>query len=129
MEQKSNKKIIFMMGVITIMLLFKVYIANQTYLISRDIQKITANINALKEERNILQLKIEKLKYKNQIIDPLFTYKPKEPTDAKPLPEVKDEKVESNSKIVANPTEKQKESKKHKSTKELFETLETEESF
>lgn len=128
MEQtKGNKKIIFIMSIVTLMLLFKVYIANQTYLISRDIQKITANINALKEEKNILQLKIEKLKYKNQIIDPLFIYKPKEPTDAKPIPEIEEKPKKEVKKSKQKPEIKK--AKKPKTTKELFETLETEDAF
>ena len=122
-QSKSNKKAIFIMTVITFLLLLKVYIANETYFISRDIQKITANINALKEERNILKLKIEKLKYKNQIIDPLYIYKPKdsEVKNLPPVPELKEEKKET--------LKKPKIEQKKKSTKELFETLESEETF
>lgn len=125
-QSKSNKKAIFIMTVITFLLLLKVYIANETYFISRDIQKITANINALKEERNILKLKIEKLKYKNQIIDPLYIYKPKDTNQENlpPVPEIKEEK-----KVIHKKKPKKVKAKKKQSTKELFETLETEEAF
>ena len=71
-------KYILILLILTSLMLAKVYVANRLYYISRDIQKISIQINALKEERNILKLKIEKLKYKNTIIDPLFEYKPKE---------------------------------------------------
>ncbi len=125
-QSKSNKKAIFIMIVITFLLLLKVYIANETYFISRDIQKITANINALKEERNILKLKIEKLKYKNQIIDPLYIYKPKDTNQENlpPVPKIKEEK-----KVIHKKKPKKVKAKKKQSTKELFETLETEEAF
>ncbi len=71
-------KYILILLILTSLMLAKVYVANRLYYISRDIQKLSIQINALKEERNILKLKIEKLKYKNTIIDPLFEYKPKE---------------------------------------------------
>ena len=77
-EKKGHKCILLLIVITTLLLLFKVYLANETYYISRDIQKITAKSNALKEERNILQLKIEKLRYKNTISDPLFSYESKE---------------------------------------------------
>jgi len=76
--QKLNSTlIIFFLVVITLLLLLKVYISNNIYLISRDIQKISSKIEALKEEQNILKLKVEKLNYKNSIADPLFNYKVK----------------------------------------------------
>jgi len=69
--------IVFILIIVTMFLLFKVYLSNNIYLISRDIQKISSKIEALKEEQNILKLKVEKLNYKNSIADPLFNYKTK----------------------------------------------------
>ena len=93
------KKYILLLIIVTALMLFKVYIANELYYTSRNIQKLSIRLNALKEERSILKLNIEKLKYKNTIIDPLYEYKPKPP---KPTP-----------KEVITP----------KDTKELFENL------
>ena len=70
----SSKEIIILIIVITSLLLLKVYIANEIYYLSRDIQKISTKINALKEEQSIVKLKIERLKYKNTISDPLYNY-------------------------------------------------------
>ena len=70
----SKKKIVTILASVTALLLFKVYISNSIYFLSRDIQKTRVKIDALKEEQSILKLKIEKLKYKNEISDPLFNY-------------------------------------------------------
>ncbi len=66
--------IIFILFLVMLLFLIKIYISNNIYLLSRDIQKISFQINALKEEQNILKLKVEKLKYQNTIADPLFNY-------------------------------------------------------
>jgi len=70
----SKKKIVTILASVTALLLFKVYISNSIYFKSRDIQKTRIKIDALKEEQSMLRLKIEKLKYKNEISDPLFSY-------------------------------------------------------
>jgi len=132
-EKKAKKgyaKVIFLMIIITILLLIKVYLANETYYISRDIQKIATKIDALKEERNILKLKIEKLEYKSEITDPLFKYDPKQE-----IQEVENSSQEINNEETIHkpkPSKKPKpkpapKPKKHKSTKELFENLDTSE--
>jgi len=73
----DTKTTVLILIIITIMLLIKVYISNRIYIVSREIHKTATKVNALKEEQNILKLKIEKLKYKNTIADPLFNYKVK----------------------------------------------------
>ena len=82
MDRINSRFIVIVLAIITILLLIKVYISNKIYIVSRQIQKTSTKIDALKEEQNILKLKIEKLKYKNSIADPLFNYKveKKEPT-------------------------------------------------
>ena len=105
-EAKGYIKAILVMASVTILLLFKIYLANETYYVSRDIQKIRAKINALKEERNILQLKIEKLRYKNRISDPLFAYEPEEAQES----------------IVKRKSKKENR-EKQKTTKELFQNI------
>jgi len=100
----------------TLLLLLKVYIANELYYTSRNIQKLTTQIDALKEEKNILKLQIEKLKYKNTIIDPLFNYQPKEIM-----------KTEGNSQInkpiQSNESKTIQVQKPKKTTKELFDSI------
>ena len=68
------KVVLSILVFITFLLLLKIYIANEIYYTSRDIQKISSKIDALKEEQSIVKLKIEKLKYKNTISDPLYNY-------------------------------------------------------
>jgi hypothetical protein len=97
---------------ITLLLLLKVYVANELYYTSRNIQKLSTQINALKEERNILKLQIEKLKYKNTIIDPLFNYQPKEP--------IKPEVTTNSNAQNQQKNQDNKNKTQPKSTKELF---------
>jgi len=115
---------IFLLTIITSLLLFKVYIANKLYYTSRNIQKLSIQINALKEERNILKLKIEKLKYKNTIIDPLFEYKPKikEQTPQDTIEQI------NNQDDTYKPEPIKEQPKQKKDTKELFEQLNIEDS-
>lgn len=108
-----SKTIITLLIIATILLLIKVYVANEIYYTSRSIQKTMQQINALKEERNILKIKIEKLKYKNTIVDPLFNYFP---------PKIEPSQ-ESNSSTTKVKNEKKKDAK------ELFETINIEETF
>ena len=106
---------IILIIIITSLLLIKVYVANELYYTSRDIQNLSIKINALKEEKNILKLNIEKLKYKNTIIDPLFEYKPKPPKPIENTQEVEE--------IQEKTTPPPPAIKEKKDTKELFESL------
>jgi hypothetical protein len=112
-------KHILLLIIITSLLLIKVYVANELYYTSRNIQKLSIQINALKEERNILKLKIEKLKYKNTIIDPLFEYKPKEEEQT---PKDTTQDIQEQKKEPQIPKKEPKKRKKQ-DTKELFENL------
>ena len=117
-----SRTVILLLIIATILLVIKVYISNEIYYTSRDIQKFSQQINALKEERNILKLKIEKLKYKNTIVDPLFNYMPPKESNSSTITETplkqKKEKVQ-----------KDKQIQKHKDAKELFETINIEDTF
>jgi len=118
-KKRGYLKPIFIMIIIAILAMFKVYLANETYYTSRDIQKISSKISALKEEKNIIQLKIEKLKYKNTITDPLFTYKKEETIDASSDNEPAKQSIQ-----VTKP--KNVEKVKKNDTKELFKNINTE---
>jgi len=108
----SKKKIVTILASVTALLLFKVYISNSIYFKSRDIQKTRIKIDALKEEQSMLRLKIEKLKYKNEISDPLFSY----------------EQIQTSDKPNSNQDKEQKKEKpkntKPKRVNQLFDTLE-----
>ncbi len=47
----------------------KIYISNEIYYTSRDIAKLRGELGVLKEENRELKSKLEKIRYKNQIID------------------------------------------------------------
>lgn len=50
----------------------KIYITNQIYYISREIGDLGGKRDVLLEENRELRLKLERMKYKNQILDPLI---------------------------------------------------------
>lgn len=50
----------------------KIYLANNIYYVSKDINKLYANYVSLKEENRFLQQQLEDMKFKNQIIDSLL---------------------------------------------------------
>jgi cell division protein FtsL len=64
---------IISMVIILILALMKVYLSNQIYHESREINLIEAEVAALKEEHSILQMNVEQLKYKNRITDTIFS--------------------------------------------------------
>ena len=61
------------MAIILILALIKVYLSNRIYHESKEINHIEAEVAALKEEQSILQMKVERLKYKNRITDTIFS--------------------------------------------------------
>ncbi len=74
---------IISMAIILILALMKIYLSNQIYHESKQINHLEAEVAALKEEHNILQMNVEQLKYKNQITDTIFSMEEnKEITDA-----------------------------------------------
>ena len=50
----------------------KIYITQQIYYKSRDIAKLKHEYDTLKEENRIISASVEKIKFKNQILDTLF---------------------------------------------------------
>jgi len=50
----------------------KVYIKNQIYYISRDINKLYSNYSILQEENIYLKQKLESIRFKNQVLDSVF---------------------------------------------------------
>ncbi len=117
-----SRTVMLLLIIATILLVIKVYISNEIYYTSRDIQKLSQQINALKEERNILKLKIEKLKYKNTIVDPLFNYMPPKESNSSTITDIPTQQNETQEKSG-------RESIKPKDAKELFETINIEDTF
>ncbi|MDO5045307.1 hypothetical protein [Campylobacter sp.] len=54
-----------------VLFLPKIYITNQIYYLSRDIADLSGKRDVLFEENRELRLKLEKMRYKNQILDPI----------------------------------------------------------
>lgn len=50
----------------------KIYLAQQIYYKSRNISKLEAEYNTLKEENKKIKGLVEKIKFKNQILDTIF---------------------------------------------------------
>ena len=61
------------MAIILILALLKIYLSNQIYHESRAINLIEREVAALKEERSILQMNVEQLRYKSQVTDSIFS--------------------------------------------------------
>lgn len=61
---------------IAFMLLFpKIYLQSEIYYKSRDIAILKREQSALKEENRIIKTKVESIRFKNQVLDTLFTVK------------------------------------------------------
>ncbi len=58
--------------IVLFLLIPKIFLRNNIYYISKDINKLHANHIALKEENKFLSEQLEKMKYKNQIMDSLI---------------------------------------------------------
>ncbi len=65
--------VFIVMSIIVILALAKVYLSNQIYKESRKINSLSTDVAALKEEHSILQLHVQRLKYKIKITDTLFS--------------------------------------------------------
>ena len=50
----------------------KIYLANEIYYTSRDINKLLDQYEILKEENRLLKQQLEQEKFKNQVLDTIF---------------------------------------------------------
>ena len=65
--------ITFLVVVIVLLLVFpKIYLSNQIYYKSRNINKLLDNYQILKEENRLLQQKLEKQRYNNLILGSMY---------------------------------------------------------
>ena len=53
--------------------LVKIYLANRIYYESRETNRLEREVGALREENRLLRMQVEKLKYKTQVTDTIFT--------------------------------------------------------
>lgn len=60
------------LAVASLIVLPKIYIKNQIYYISRDINKLYSEYSILQEENNYLEQKLESIRFKNQVLDSVF---------------------------------------------------------
>ena len=61
------------MAIALILSFAKIYLSNQIYKESKEINNIQRRVEALKAEKMILEQNVEKLKFKNQVEDTIFT--------------------------------------------------------
>jgi cell division protein FtsL len=61
------------MSIILILALIKIYLNDRIYYESRQMHTLKQEAAALKEENILLQMRVEKLRYKSQITDTIFT--------------------------------------------------------
>ncbi len=52
----------------------KIFLRNNIYYVSRDINKLYAHYTSLKEENRFLRQRLEDMKFKNQIMDSLILH-------------------------------------------------------
>jgi len=73
------------MTIILLLALIKIYLSNRIYYESRQANRLERQVAALKEENTLLHMRVEKLKYKSQIADTIFTMEedasPSNPSD------------------------------------------------
>jgi len=71
----SVNSLIIIFGVLFLALIIwmpKIYLQNNIYYISKNINKLYSQYISLKEENKFLEQQLEKMKYKNQIMDSLI---------------------------------------------------------
>ena len=79
-EQRVEKNLDFrfllliymVIGVAFLLILPKIYIKNQIYYMSRDINKLYGEYSILKEENRVLKQNLENIRFKNQILDTIY---------------------------------------------------------
>ncbi len=63
---------IVIMIIVLMLAIVKIYISNEIYYKSREVNRIEAKVEALRAENSILKMNVEKLKYKSQVTDTIF---------------------------------------------------------
>lgn len=75
LNSKSSILIVLCILFFSLILFFpKIFLANNIYYVSKDINKLYAHYTSLKEENKFLAQQLEDMKFKNQIEDSLIIY-------------------------------------------------------
>lgn len=79
-KQKLNSKnslliVLALLFIVLALYMPKIYLRNNIYYISKDINKLYAHYISLKEENRFLNQQLEDMKFKNQIMDSLILKK------------------------------------------------------
>lgn len=61
------------MSIALVLAFAKVYLSNQIYKESKEVNNIQRRVDALKAEQSILEQKVEKLKFKTKVEDTIFS--------------------------------------------------------
>jgi cell division protein FtsL len=61
------------MAIVLLLALVKIYLSHRIYYESRRINNLEREVAALREENTLLHMRVEKLKYKTQVTDTIFT--------------------------------------------------------
>jgi len=64
--------IIMAVSIILILTMVKIYLSNQIYYESKNVNKIQREVEALESENMILKQNVETLKFKNRVTDTIF---------------------------------------------------------
>jgi cell division protein FtsL len=70
--------ILISMTIALILSLMKIYLSNQIYYESREVNRLQQHVSVLKVERELLEQKVEALKFKNRVADTIFVIKENE---------------------------------------------------
>ena len=79
-EQRIERNLDFRFLILVYMVMFvafllilpKIYIKNQIYYMSRDINKLYGEYSILKEENRVLKQNLKNIRFKNQILDTMY---------------------------------------------------------
>ena len=80
-ELSAKKSILIILSMLVFSLVIfipKIYLRNNIYYVSKDINRLYSHYVSLKEENKFLQQQLEDAKFKNQITDSLMLEKIKE---------------------------------------------------
>jgi len=73
LNAKNSLILVFTILIITLVLnIPKIFLRNNIYYVSKDINKLYAHYISLQEENRFLQQQLEDMKFKNQIMDSLI---------------------------------------------------------
>ncbi|MBD3791236.1 MAG: hypothetical protein IE918_03660 [Campylobacterales bacterium] len=67
--------IMISMAIVLILSLIKIYLSNQIYYESREVNRLGQHVSVLEAEKQLLEQKVEALKFKNRVTDTIFVIK------------------------------------------------------